>query len=73
MIVWKSISVVKAAFSLLAWLLFSVFVRDDKTYESLEKRDFTLLDDIAQADNENDKKQTSNINIKTDQKTSSIA
>ena len=31
----------------LAWLLFSAFIKHDRTYELLEKRDFSLLDDIA--------------------------
>ena len=33
---------------MLAWLLFSVFSHLDMTYESLEKREFSLLDDLVQ-------------------------
>lgn len=43
----KGVSIAKASFSLFAWFLFCIFVSDDQTYESLEKRDFDLLDDIA--------------------------
>ena len=35
---------------MLAWLLFSICIRNDQTYDSLEKRDFSLLDDIAISD-----------------------
>lgn len=45
--IWKSINIVKGAFALLGWLLFAILIGYDKTYESLEKRDFDLLDDIA--------------------------
>lgn len=41
-------SVVKAVFSLLGWLIFSIFISYDMTYESLEKREFSILDDIAE-------------------------
>ena len=55
--VWKSLNIVKAVFSLLAWLLFSICIKDDQTYDSLEKRDFSLLDDIATADENKNKNQ----------------
>jgi hypothetical protein len=45
--VWKGLSIGRAVFSLLAWVLFSIFIRKDETYSSLEKREFSLLDDIA--------------------------
>ncbi|RMZ97417.1 transmembrane protein -like [Brachionus plicatilis] len=45
---WKSVSVVKAVFSLFGWLIFSIFISYDMTYESLEKREFSILDDIAE-------------------------
>lgn len=50
--VWRSLNIVRAVFSLLAWLLFSIFISYDQTYDSLEKRDFTLLDDLAQETNQ---------------------
>lgn len=43
---WKGISIGKAAFSLFGWLLFSIFVKEDKTCESLETRDFNILDEF---------------------------
>jgi hypothetical protein len=38
---------VKALTSIFAWFLFSILVGYDKTCESLEKRDFSILDELA--------------------------
>ena len=43
-------SAVKAAFSMLSWLVFAIFSHLDMTYESLEKREFSLLDDLVTTD-----------------------
>jgi hypothetical protein len=43
-------SAVKAAFSMLAWLVFAIFSHIDMTFESLEKREFSLLDDLLPTD-----------------------
>lgn len=32
---------------MISWLIISIFSRYDMTYESLEKRDFSLLDDLV--------------------------
>ena len=59
---WLSLNAVKGAFSLFAWFLFSILIGHDKTYESLEKRDFSILDDLANQKNKNDQK-PANISI----------
>lgn len=53
MSVWKSLSAVKAAFSMLAWLVFTIFSHYDMTHDSLEKREFSLLDDLAKSNTNN--------------------
>ena len=45
--VWRGLCIAKTVMCFLAWLLFSAFIKHDRTYELLEKRDFSLLDDIA--------------------------
>jgi hypothetical protein len=50
------LNAVKAGFSLFAWFLFSILIGHDKTCESLEKRDFSILDDLASQKNKNDQK-----------------
>jgi len=58
--IWKSIYSVKAAFCMVAWLLFTIFFKYDMTYESLEKRDFSLLDDLVQPNQLNEQQNPSN-------------
>jgi hypothetical protein len=48
--VWKGLTIARTVLCMLAWLQFSVFVKHDRTCELLEKRDFSLLDDIATND-----------------------
>ena len=45
--VWQSLSVARAVFSFLGWFLCVIFIRADKTCEALEKRDFSLIDEIV--------------------------
>ncbi len=52
--VWKYLSIVRVVFSVLAWLLFSLFISSDETLSSLEKRDYSLIDEIVEnANNSN--------------------
>ena len=55
--IWRGLCIAKTVMCFLAWLLFSAFIKHDRTYELLEKRDFSLLDDIAnnQINSEQDK------------------
>jgi hypothetical protein len=51
-IVWKVLGGLRALFSLFGWLLFSAFIRSDKTFDALMKREYgDLLDDIITNEN----------------------
>ena len=45
---------------MVAWLVFTIFFKYDMTYESLEKRDFSLLDDLVQPNQLNEQQNPSN-------------
>lgn len=61
--VWKYLSLARTLLCVLAWLLFSVFITKDETYNSLEKRDFSLIDEMINEEQNSDQQRKTSIQL----------